>query len=170
MVMLLLLLQSAGHHRSRMRLYYSAHNPAKDAPCCADGRGGWVRVEAEPQWQRGRCPGSRPLLDGRPALSNLNTLNGSLTQNVGTNKKPGPVTPGHTLKTWLAINGDPKYAHEPAAARRSERLAAALAPPWVSARLCPLRRSLLAFGSNPASRATRTPNPSPRLNDDQDSA
>jgi len=48
MVMLLLLLQSAGHHRSRMRLYYSAHNPAKDAPCCADGRGGWVRVEAEP--------------------------------------------------------------------------------------------------------------------------
>jgi hypothetical protein len=33
---------------------------------------GWVRVEAEPQWQRGRCPGSRPLLDGRPALSNLN--------------------------------------------------------------------------------------------------
>ena len=45
----------------------------------------------------------------------------------------------------------------PAAARRSERLVAELAPPWVSARFCPLRRSLLAFGSNPASRATRTP-------------
>ena len=89
-----------------------------------------MRVEAEPQWQRGRCPGSRPLLDGRPALSNLNTLNGSLTKNVGTNKKPGPVTPahlkrGHKQKTWAcdSVNGDnPRYAHEPAAARRSERL------------------------------------------------
>ena len=39
-MLLLLLLQSAGHHHSRMPLYYSAHNPAKDAPCCADGRGG----------------------------------------------------------------------------------------------------------------------------------
>ena len=101
-----------------------------------------MRVEAEPQWQRGRCPGSRPLLDGRPALSNLNINCQDLRVTSGTfckttkelsakrnvprnflqNNKGTFCKTTSTSPRDLMQSGGTRYAHEPAAARRSERL------------------------------------------------
>jgi len=98
-----------------------------------------VRVEAEPQWQRGRCPGSRPLLDGRPALSNLNinchvtsgtfckttkelSAKRNVPRNFLQNNKGTFCKTTSTSARDLMQSGGTRYAHEPAAARRSERL------------------------------------------------
>ena len=68
-MMLLQLLQSASHDHSRMRLYYSARNPAtKDAPCCVDGRGGCMRVEAEPTGRGAAVPAPGRSSKGGGAL------------------------------------------------------------------------------------------------------
>ena len=150
--MVILLLQSASHHHSRMRLYYSARNPAtKDAPCCVDGRGGCVRVEAEPTGRAAAVPAHCRSSKGGGALE----FELPKTAKQGFKTKMGAKTRvrcGLSM-AYMAIQG----THEPAAARRSERLVAALAPPSVSARLVRCAGRFLANGSQPARRGTPMP-------------
>ena len=127
-----------------------------------------MRVEAEPAG-RGGCPGSWPLLERPLEFEHAKTaetacrvifflsIRRSVTQVLNwTERKHWTERKLSATFNGIRVFVDPKYARARRssplrAPRRSNRTAAGVCAP------CPLRRSLLAFGSTPASRATRTP-------------
>jgi hypothetical protein len=181
-VMVMLLLQSAIHHRSRMRLYYwlrprthRAVKTAEEAGCelrpsplvegavLAPGRsskgGGALEFEL-PKTAETAAQTTENKKRETGLFENVRRAQPHTTENkkreTGLKKREtGSTTSApETFVQWYS--GDPKYARARRssplrAPRRSNRTAAGVCAP------CPLRRSLLAFGSTPASRATRTP-------------
>jgi hypothetical protein len=160
-VMVMLLLQSAIHHRSRMRLYYWLRPRTHRAVKTAEEAG----CELRPS----------PLVDGAVLAPGRSSKGGgalefempktaeTAAQTTENKKRETGLKKRETGSTTSApetfvqwYSGDPKYARARRssplrAPRRSNRTAAGVCAP------CPLRRSLLAFGSTPASSATRTP-------------
>jgi hypothetical protein len=159
-VMVMLLLQSAIHHRSRMRLYYwlrprthRAVKTAEEAGCelrpsplvegavLAPGRsskgGGALEFEL-PKTAETAAQTTENKKRETGLFENVRRAQPHTTENkkreTGLKKRETGST---TSAPETLFNGIPaiQSTHEPAAVRRSERLVAALAPPPVSARL-----------------------------------
>ena len=160
-VMVMLLLQSAIHHRSRMRLYYWLRPRTHRAVKTAEEAGCELRpsplVEGAVLAPGRSSKGGGALEFEMPktAETAAQTTENKKRETGLKKRETGSTTSAHeTFVQWYS--GDPKYARARRssplrAPRRSNRTAAGVCAP------CPLRRSLLAFGSTPASRATRTP-------------
>jgi hypothetical protein len=131
-VMVMLLLQSAIHHGSRMRLYYWLRPTTHRAVKTAEEAG----CELRPS----------PLVEGAVLAPGRSSKGGGALEfelpktaetaaQTTENKNVRRAQP--QAHPRLLFNGIPaiQSTHEPAAVRRSERLVAAIAPPPVSARL-----------------------------------
>jgi hypothetical protein len=138
-VMVMLLLQSAIHHGSRMRLYYWLRPTTHRAVKTAEEAGCELRPSPLVEWAV-LAPGRSSKGGGALEFELPKTAEtaAQTTENkkreTGLKKRDG-LNHKHTPR--LLFNGIPAIqgTHEPAAVRRSERLVAALAPPPVSARL-----------------------------------
>ena len=135
----MLLLQSAIHHRSRMRLYYWLRPRTHRAVKTAEEAGCELRpsplVEGAVLAPGRSSKGGGALEFEMPktAETAAQTTENKKRETGLKKRETGSTTsaPETFVQWYSAIQG----THEPAAVRRSERLVAALAPPSVSARL-----------------------------------
>jgi hypothetical protein len=160
-VMVMLLLQSAIHHRSRMRLYYWLRPRTHRAVKTAEEAG--CELRPSPLVEGAVLAPGRSSKGGGALEFELPKTAETAAQTTENKKRETGLKKRETGSTTSApetfvqwYSGDPKYARARRssplrAPRRSNRTATGVCAP------CPLRRSLLAFGSTPASRATRTP-------------